>query len=175
MRTWAIVVNTNQPVYERFADNLCTFCTGLPTKLGEAKWEERFFREMSIGYNDQVKLGTKPVWNNPFCRNSKRIWHQSYLTPCRPWSTAGWASNDKGIYVDLSTLRNSNGCLISEREIFEQYTHPAKMSVAIFFSKEVHSLLFEIIANRSRVFIQEYGTNHNITSVGSVELDFITD
>lgn len=170
--TLALVIDTDQPVTDHFADNLCAFCTGLHTKLGAALWRDRFFAEMSIDPKAEPKFnGKKGDWPNPYCKWARHGWQdKKFWTPVSPWPTPGWMHNGLYNYANTQTRRTLNGLEVGEAELFEQYTYPAHMSVALFFSKRLHELLENIIRGRAARFCSEYpnstsGKFYTITGV----------
>jgi hypothetical protein len=160
--TWAVIIDTDLPVTDHFADNLCSYCTGLYGKNSADIWLNHFYKDMKIG-------GTFPG-KNPFTKSSQPVQAEKYLTPCSPWPNSDWGSNGLYDFCNLATLRTMNGRLVHVLEVDHYFQWPAHMSVAIFFSKEIHSLQFGIIRARANLFCSFYpnamqGKYHQVTDV----------
>src|ERR1039457_4105491 len=87
--TQAIVIDTDMPVTEHFADNFCSYCTGLIGKKSVDSWRNRYFEDFKMDPSKQATFDSKGVakWHNPYLQYACYVCRNEFWTPCCPWPT----------------------------------------------------------------------------------------
>lgn len=139
----ALVIDTDRPVSQFFADNFCAYTTGLIGMRATAGWMNKFYKELSVGEGP-----------TPFSWSSCPITQNEKLYPCSPWPTPGYSSNGLSSIVKNSDRMLLGGGEISSEELLTDYQWSARMSVAIFFKRKLlpESLQYGILESRAHRF-----------------------
>jgi hypothetical protein len=150
--THAFVIDTNLPVTDVYAADLCGFCTGLISPYTSTKWMSQFYEDLSVGNGP-----------TPFSKHAALGSSGTALYPSSPWPTLGWQSNGEGPheannFVHTATNHLLNGHTIGMKEMLTYYQWPARMSVALFFREKLEheSFILSLLKSRIKTFCALY-------------------
>jgi len=140
---YILVIDTNS-FSERFAKELCAYCTGFidESDKGE-KFADLFYLDQGIA-DDEFPKGQVSEQKNPFYGFiAQRIDENQDYSPCCVWLNKKYGYNARGEYAFLT------------EENYNDYNFPAPLSVGIFFDVEPEDWHIETIKERSVKFFDQ--------------------
>lgn len=130
LKEYIFVIDTDKIAYE-FYKELCSYCTG----FNHESTRDNSFSDMFEEEIDETNFFVDMI--------ADRLDDDGYLAPSCVWLNKRYGCNDVGKYE-----------LLDENN-FEEYSHPAPMSVGIFLSQEPDQRHLDVIKQRAKQFFEK--------------------